>query len=255
MKQAFKILAFIVFAVLLAANLSSCGSSKTSTRVVEVKKKPEVVSKPSVPSTVLKSLEEELLKEARIWLGTPYKYGGNDKNGVDCSGYVLQIFKKVTDISLPRVSAQQYDYCIKISKDELEIGDLIFFTSPNAKGKVAHVGMYSGNGNMLHASSSKGVVEGPFETQYFTTHYIGSGRVPGYRELKTSKSGKTVVETENAAPKTAAANTQSSNSAKAKKEESKPSSKIKNDSNGKTKNVTSDEPTPDDVVRKAFGVK
>lgn len=120
-----------------------------------------------------------LVVEARQWLGTPYLYGGETKDGADCSGFVMQVYKNALNISLPRNSAKQCEFCKKIDRSSLQPGDLLFFSSQNAGGNVAHVGMYVGEGIMIHASSSRGVIETPIDNTYFVTYFVSCGRVPG----------------------------------------------------------------------------
>lgn len=98
--------------------------------------------------------QKSVLEEAEKWLGTPYRYGGTDKRGVDCSGLTYNVFLSVGTV-LPRTAEQQYMYTKRISRSELEVGDLIFFTN---RGKISHVGIYSGNNTMIHSSSSSGVI-------------------------------------------------------------------------------------------------
>lgn len=118
-----------------------------------------------------------LVKEAREWLGTPYLYGGETRSGADCSGFLMTVFKNVCGLSLPRNSAAQREYCVEIDKSRLSPGDLVFFTSSAGKGKVSHVGMYVGDGRIIHASTSRGVVESALQEKYYVTHYHSSGRV------------------------------------------------------------------------------
>jgi len=84
-----------------------------------------------------------ILSEAKSYTGTPYKFGGNDKQGIDCSGLVKNSFKKV-GIELPRRSAEQQNAGKKIAVDDCKAGDLIFFnTSKNKSQEVNHVGIIS----------------------------------------------------------------------------------------------------------------
>lgn len=126
----------------------------------------------------MSELAAELVREARTWLGTPYRYGGQEKQGgADCSGFVMEVFRVVTGILLPRNSGKQREFCTPVDKSELRVGDLVFFASPSSGGGVAHVGMYIGDGVMIHASSSRGVTETPITGNYYVKHYLSSGRV------------------------------------------------------------------------------
>ena len=181
--------------VVIMALLTSCGSTKKtvvtdnispSNKSVETSTPPQKSSQ-EIVVYVDDTVAEALIAEGRKWLGVPYKYGGNDMSGVDCSGLVLQIYKTVTDISLPRNSAQQCDYCKKIEKDMLSKGDLVFFSSRNSANKVAHVGMYIGDGIMLHASSSNGVIETPLSDNYYVNHFLCAGRIPAFYNSESVK--------------------------------------------------------------------
>lgn len=116
-----------------------------------------------------------LLENVDEWYGVRYRSGGNNKNGVDCSGFTVAVYLAVYGIALPRVSRDQYRISRKISSTELQEGDLVFF---NTRGSgVSHVGVYLGNNKFIHASVSRGVmVSGLFEP-YFIQRYIGAGRI------------------------------------------------------------------------------
>jgi cell wall-associated NlpC family hydrolase len=115
-----------------------------------------------------------LQNEIQTWLGVPYKYGGNDKNGIDCSGLVCQLFKKVYQKSLPRTAKAQHEYCKKIHLHQIKEGDLIFFNF-DEKG-ISHVGIYCGNGKFVHASVTKGVVYADIANPFFQKKMVGIGR-------------------------------------------------------------------------------
>lgn len=133
-----------------------------------------------------------LLKEAEKWLGTPYKYGGTSRSeGVDCSGLVMSLYSDALSIKLPRNSAAQAEFCNAIERDKLEVGDLVFF-APRHTGRVNHVGMYIGDGDMIHASGSRGVMISSLCDDYFVRNFYGCGRVEQLTSQKTSspKSGR-----------------------------------------------------------------
>lgn len=119
----------------------------------------------------------QLLDEARTWLGTRYAYGGHSRSGTDCSGMVMELFLKVFDIRLPRSSSEQQKYSRPIRREELLPGDLVFFATGRNASQVSHVGLYTGGGRMIHASSSRGVVEDGIASPYFARHYHSSGRI------------------------------------------------------------------------------
>lgn len=121
--------------------------------------------------------ESELMKEVRSWLGAPYRYGGHSKQGTDCSGMVMEVFKAVYGKSIAHNSADIYNkHCKKIKRDQLSEGDLVFFSFVKS-GKISHVGIYIGDNKFVHASSSKGVIISDLTSRYYEKGYVGSGRV------------------------------------------------------------------------------
>jgi len=186
--------------VVLSTGVSSCGSQRqasTASAAHSPKKSgnrhktPERSTRQTkthikMDQAALNPITLQLLKEADKWLGTPYSWGGNDRNGVDCSGFVTQVYLRSLEISLPRTSERQMQYCKPIEKKDLIPGDLVFFTVRGGK-RVGHVGIYIGNGDMVHASSSKGVVITPLSNPYFVTNYYSSGRVERYMALMDKK--------------------------------------------------------------------
>ena len=172
----------IATAVMLSTLSWSCKSSSASTattyhRQQQKPSKPRKDTRP-LPSAAKLPVQQALVSGARQWLGTPYVWGGENKDGADCSGFVMTLFRDVTGISIPRNSRAQKDYCIDLDKNKLEVGDLVFFSSPKSGGKIAHVGMYIGDNMMVHASSSKGVIESSLDLNYYIKHFQGAGRIP-----------------------------------------------------------------------------
>ncbi|MDE6264487.1 MAG: C40 family peptidase [Paramuribaculum sp.] len=174
---------------------SSCHSSRHSVTAVKGAGASSVQVKKTAPEHVkvtssMADPTKTLLKEADSWLGTPYRYAGNSKSGVDCSGFVCMVFNNALSIKLPRSSAQQGEWCRKLNKADLEPGDLIFFTTVSGSSKITHVGMYIGDGNMIHASTSKGVVISPLTEAYYARTYHSCGRVEQYYAMISGKGSK-----------------------------------------------------------------
>lgn len=132
----------------------------------------KTTTKPSKQTDLGKSLE----KEARSWLGTPYRYGGETRKGTDCSGLVMSVYRDIAGIKLPRSSREMQAECQAIKTSQLRKGDLVFFTS-SKRGRVTHVGLYLENGNFIHASSSRGVIISNLDEDYYARHFHSAGRV------------------------------------------------------------------------------
>ncbi|HHV50555.1 MAG TPA: SH3 domain-containing protein [Clostridiales bacterium] len=102
---------------------------------------------------------DKVISTARSLIGTPYVYGGEspEEGGFDCSGLTQYVFKQV-GYNLNRVSYDQAKQGVSVSKDNLQPGDLVFF-SFNQNNKIDHVGIYTGNGKMIHSPSSGSTVK------------------------------------------------------------------------------------------------
>ena len=123
-------------------------------------------------------IHKKVADEAMTWLGTPYAYAKSEKGvGTDCSGMVLMVYLDVTGTKLPRNSAQQADFCKSLNREEVEIGDLVFFATGKDLSRVSHVGIMLDAESFIHASSSKGVVISKINTPYYTSRFIKFGRV------------------------------------------------------------------------------
>ena len=118
---------------------------------------------------------ETLYNAIQSWIGTPYQYGGTSKSGVDCSGFVGNIYQEVYHRTLHRVANDMQLDCELISKNELKEGDLVFFT--NSKGRVSHVGIYLKDGIFVHSSTSRGVIISRLGDSYWSKHFYKGGRV------------------------------------------------------------------------------
>jgi len=114
------------------------------------------------------------------WLNVPYKWGGNSKKGVDCSGFVKNIFKQVYGLETERNSARILQYnCIRIERKNLREGDLVFFhTAGKApRSTPTHVGIYLKNKRFIHVSAMRGVMVSNLSDTYFRLNWITGGRV------------------------------------------------------------------------------
>ena len=119
----------------------------------------------------------DLIEEIDDWYGTPYRYGGSSKNGIDCSAFSRTLFNDVYNTALPRTAEEQYDYCDHIKKGQLKQGDLVFFHTTGG-GRITHVGVYLQNGKFVHASTSSGVMISDMDESYWRKAYRAAGRIP-----------------------------------------------------------------------------
>lgn len=138
---------------------------------------PVAVSTSSGSASTASGTRQQIIDYAAKLLGCKYVYGGNTPSGFDCSGYVKYVFKHF-GVDLTRTSANQYANSVRIKKSELKIGDLVFFSQNAGSSKVGHVGIYVGGGQFIHAAApGKGVRYDSLNSTYYSSHYIGSGRV------------------------------------------------------------------------------
>ena len=122
------------------------------------------------------SYERRLANELLPFLDTPYKYGGETTRGVDCSGLVMQVYKKALDIDLPHKAAYQYKMGKAVKKAQLMPGDLVFFHETKSR-RIGHVGIYLNEGKFIHSMSGKGVVISKLEEGYWRKYYAGARRI------------------------------------------------------------------------------
>ena len=119
---------------------------------------------------------EKIMLEIVRYLNTPYKYGGNNNSGIDCSAFTQNVFSKSINYKLPRTARQQFEEGEKISnKHLLRFGDLVFFDTTKDS-YPGHVGIYLGEDLFAHASFSKGVTISSLQSSYFKTRYVGARR-------------------------------------------------------------------------------
>ncbi|CAI9429058.1 Probable endopeptidase Spr precursor [Candidatus Ornithobacterium hominis] len=123
-----------------------------------------------------------ILREADSYLGTPYRFGGTTRRGIDCSAFMQKIFE-VEGIDLPRISKNQAKLGIPIPKEHLQKGDLIFFSTTSSR-RITHVGIvHSINENeinFIHASSSQGVIISSLDHEYWAKRFRTARRIENF---------------------------------------------------------------------------
>lgn len=154
--------------------LSACSSSPQQSSASKTQPRPPVANHESTSMQADDLLYLVLLNEYRYWSGSPYRFGGNSKQGVDCSSLVQQVYRNTFNISLPRTTELQARQGYSVRQRDLKVGDLIFFkTGWSAR----HVGIYMGQGEFFHVSTSKGVIMSKLNSAYWKKHYWQSRRV------------------------------------------------------------------------------
>jgi hypothetical protein len=115
-----------------------------------------------------------LRKEFTYWQGTPYRLGGNSKKGIDCSAFVQNVYHDGFNITLPRTTKTQVNKGYLVYKNQLRVGDLIFFKTG---WRTRHVGIYIGNNEFIHASTSQGVITSSLDNVYWKNKYWQARRI------------------------------------------------------------------------------
>ncbi|AZI21237.1 C40 family peptidase [Chryseobacterium taklimakanense] len=121
----------------------------------------------------------DMLAEAESYLGTPYRYGGTTRSGIDCSAFVLSVFGATMGMHLPRVAAAQAQEGERVAREDMRKGDLVFFSNG---GRISHVGIVhdvdeNGSVKFIHASTSRGVMISPLTDSYWGPKFRFAKRI------------------------------------------------------------------------------
>lgn len=128
--------------------------------------------------------ELELYYQMYEWLGTRYRFGGETKRGVDCSGFTGIVYEKVYKRVLPRDSRSMYKMTNPIPRSQMKEGDLLFFRI--RRGQVSHVGIYLGDNKFVHASTTQGVIVSDLREDYYRRYFYKAGRLKSSTDVLES---------------------------------------------------------------------
>ncbi|MBF0274374.1 MAG: C40 family peptidase [Nitrospinae bacterium] len=115
-----------------------------------------------------------LISQFNEWKSVPYRYGGLNKRGIDCSGLVQTLLLNGFDVSIPRTTILQSKIGAYVERDELRPGDLVFFKT---RRRTRHVGLYLGKKKFIHSSRSVGVIISTLKNLYWSKRYWQGRRI------------------------------------------------------------------------------
>ncbi len=164
---------YLAVALVLAGCSTLPKESGKPTSQTQVKASPKRFAQNPYSAT---GLRNKLLAHYQLWQGTPYQYGGLSPNGIDCSGFVYLTFKNSLGTIIPRTTRAQSRQGKVILQNKLQVGDLVFF---NTKKATRHVGIYIGDKEFIHASTSRGVMISRLDNPYWQSAYWKAKRILG----------------------------------------------------------------------------
>ena len=130
-------------------------------------------------------LNQKLYETIAEWLGTRYCYGGDSKCGVDCSGFVIALYKNAFELSLEGNANDLFKNSKPLQKSKLAEGDLVFFRI--RKKRISHVGVYLGQNKFVHASLKQGVTIDDLNEPYYKKYFFRGGRIEQKLSVTNSK--------------------------------------------------------------------
>lgn len=145
-------------------------SSQNNDNIAEIR---AITPKESAPFLPAKKADD-IISTAKKYIGTPYVYGGESPKGFDCSGYLQYVFKK-NNVNLPRTADKQYELGKKVPVKKLQPGDLVFFAT-DAK-EISHCGIYLGQDEFIHSSSSRGVRIDKLDNVYWQKYFVSGKHI------------------------------------------------------------------------------
>ena len=161
----------VIPAIAVAVLLSACSSTHTAKNAHS-----ETHAVGSNDSFLLQASQDEFeqMEQYASWKGVRYRLGGSTRSGIDCSGFVQRTFREQFGLELPRSTYEQQEMGKHVSRTGLRTGDLVLF---RAGSTGRHVGIYIGNNQFVHASTSSGVVISSMDEPYWNKRYNEARRV------------------------------------------------------------------------------
>ncbi|WP_047679694.1 MULTISPECIES: bifunctional murein DD-endopeptidase/murein LD-carboxypeptidase [Xenorhabdus] len=173
----------LIPAIIAAVALTACSSpdsqirsKKTETHAVNGQKHFLLQTSQDEFETLVKNLDikSKLLNQYADWKGVAYRLGGSTKRGIDCSAFVQRTFHDQFGMELPRSTSEQQKIGQTVSRAKLKAGDLVLFKTGAYR---RHVGIYIGNNQFVHASTSSGVIVSRLNDTYWNKRYYGARRI------------------------------------------------------------------------------
>ena len=161
---------FVISSFLAACHTKHEVASNKTNEKTSVAKYAAIIG---IPESGLKN--KKLVHFLDEWYGVPYKYGGVDKNGIDCSHLACRIMQDVYNKKIAGTATDIEKMCENIKESNLKEGDLVFFKIESKN--ITHVGVYIANDHFMHASSKRGVMISDLHEAYFKKYYYTAGRI------------------------------------------------------------------------------
>ncbi|MBD2781231.1 bifunctional murein DD-endopeptidase/murein LD-carboxypeptidase [Xenorhabdus sp. 42] len=181
----------LIPAILAAVALTACSSpdsklrnKPTETHAVNSQKHFLLQASQDEFETLVNQLDikSKILDQYADWKGVAYRFGGSTKRGIDCSAFVQRTFHDQFGMALPRSTSEQQNIGKTVNRSKLREGDLVLFKTGIRR---RHVGIYIGNNQFVHASTSSGVIVSKLTDHYWNKRYYGARRVLS-DDIKTS---------------------------------------------------------------------
>lgn len=164
----------ILLALLLGKFLGTAGNSSSSASTTDTISSVLGAAVGPKTSETNSTKGADIVKNAQKYMGVPYVWGGATPAGWDCSGFTQYVMKE-SGITIPRTAAEQFSKGVAVNKSDLQVGDMVFFTT--YKPGASHVGFYMGDDKFIHASSgAKEVTINSLSETYYADRYIGARR-------------------------------------------------------------------------------